>query len=198
MATDLYPSSPVRPSVRRCLFGPPGTDSDIDEFMESRKRMDLDAARRFKRRWNIDVLRDELVDGGGGGGGYQWITKSSSDSDIPEFYSKGYSHRCKRRAVTPCVGKSLSLMDSDEKRGGSVSPSSSPVQYFSSSTVDVLIGVKLSSADGQTEAVTPLRSNHQTIADSASANHSAESSGASSSDSEPYQTRLTGKCNLGK
>ena len=181
---------PIRTSnVRRCLFGRPDKEQDIDDFMETRKQMDLDDARRFKRRWNVDILRDKFVDGE-----YEWITKSSSDSDIPSFYSKGYPHKCRRRALTPCVGKSLAFME-EESCGGDVR-ASSPVQYCNgSATVDVFIGLKLSGAD----EVTPLRRRYSQSSSDASESEPSPSSPVRLPNSRPrmlLQRRLTGKSSV--
>ncbi|KAK7107815.1 hypothetical protein V1264_015666 [Littorina saxatilis] len=151
MARDLVLSTPKRQSVRRCLFGHPDRD---DEFRRTRIEMDAAAALRFKRKWNFDVLNDEECSGNRNGE-FQW--KSSSESDIPDFYSRGYTHKCKRRAVRPCVGKSLSFMgDSDDESSCLQSRvrSQSPLPFFydAASFVDVFLGMRMPSPQ---EPVTP-------------------------------------------
>ena len=121
-------------------------------------------------KWNYDVVHDEFV----GVGRYKWISKSSSDSDIPEFYTKGYQHRCKRRAVTACLtGKSL--MDSGDEIHcpGSGAGSGTPVEYVNSCTVEVFIG----------QADAPQRDDL-----------TVDGANRSYSDSELSQKKLTGKC----
>ena len=127
MAADLFQSL-RRPSVRRCLFGRPVRVDD--EFSQACRQAELDAARRFQAKWNIDVCSENDIINDGE---YVWV-KSASHPDIPDFYKRGFAHKGGRR---PCVGKSLQCTDSDEEG------SCSPVQCLASSSTTLFLGLRL-------------------------------------------------------
>lgn len=132
MAMDVVQAGLSRPSVNRCLFGRP-TAQEQASFTARENQKQNEDVRRFCRRWNLDLSSEGEVREGGP---YRWV-KSASDSDLPEFYSRGYSSKqARRRALTPSPGKSLNLgEEGGEERAGS------PVQYMESSSVEVYLGM---------------------------------------------------------
>lgn len=94
----------IKPSARRCLFGRP---DNSDGFVQRQKRLEADDAAQFAERWNF--TDNPAIDNENEP--FQWI--KTNPEDVPSFYTKIYSHKCRRRALRPCVGKSLTFADSD-------------------------------------------------------------------------------------
>ncbi|XP_076467344.1 uncharacterized protein LOC143298350 [Babylonia areolata] len=140
MAMDVVQSGgPDRPPVNRCLFGRPSAQEQA-AFTARLTRREHEAAQRFSRRWNFDVFSDREKEEGGR---YQWVkVKSASDSDLPEFYSRGFAHHARRKAMTPNAGKSLTLGEEEGDGGGAEGGVlCSPVRFTESTSVEAFLGL---------------------------------------------------------
>ncbi|KAL8586983.1 hypothetical protein ACOMHN_062394 [Nucella lapillus] len=113
-------------SVRRCLFGRP---TNTDEFVKNQRRLAEEEEKRFKRTWSLDGVENDI----------QWTKVDQDIEHIPDYFKRGYSVKCRRRAVRPCIGRKLSFADADEDM--KQPPSPQVVEYCAASTVEVFIGL---------------------------------------------------------